>query len=175
MANNHYDAIVVGSGISGGWAAKELTEKGLKVLLLERGRNLEHIKDYTNAHKEVWDYPHRNVPTQQMKEDYPVLKRDFPLNEAQLGWWTDEQKSPYIEDKRRDWYGSYQMRGRSLLWARPSYRINKMDCEANAREGIAIGWPIRSDDRPPWYSYVAPYAGVTGTRDGLDVLPDGNL
>lgn len=107
MANNHYDAIVVGSGISGGWAAKELTEKGLKVLLLERGRNLEHIKDYTNAHKEVWDYPHRNVPTQQMKEDYPVLKRDFPLNEAQLGWWTDEQKSPYIEDKRFDWYRSW--------------------------------------------------------------------
>lgn len=175
MANNHYDAIVVGSGISGGWAAKELTEKGLKVLLLERGRNLEHIKDYTNAHKEVWDYPHRNVPTQQMKEDYPVLKRDFPLNEAQLGWWTDEQKNPYIEDKRFDWYRSYQMGGRSLLWGRHSYRFNKMDFEANAREGIAIDWPIRYEDLAPWYSYVEPFAGVSGSRDGLDVLPDGNL
>ena len=125
MANNHYDAIVVGSGISGGWAVKELTEKGLKVLMLERGRDLEHIKDHTNAHKEVWDYPHRNIPTQQMKQDYPVLKRDFPLNEAQLGWWTDEQKSPYVEDKRFDWYRSYQMGGRSLLWGRQSYRLNK--------------------------------------------------
>src|SRR5690625_4548465 len=120
MANNHYDAIVVGSGISGGWAAKELTEKGLKVLLLERGRNPEHIKDYTNAHKEVWDYQHRNLPTQNMKEDYPVLKRDFPLNEAQLAWWTDEQKITYIRDKRIDWYHSYQMCGRSLLCGRHS-------------------------------------------------------
>src|SRR5690625_295612 len=149
MANNHYDAIVVGSGISGGWAAKELTEKGLKVLLLERGRNLEHIKDYTNAHKEVWDYPHRNVPTQQMKEDYPVLKRDFPLNEAQLGWWTDEQKSPYIEDKRFDWYRSYQMGGRSLLWGRHSYRFNKMDFEANApKASLLIGQSAMKTSRP---------------------------
>src|SRR5690625_7620415 len=87
-----------------------------------------------------------------MKEDYPVLKRDFPLNEAQLGWWTDEQKSPYIEDKRFDWYRSYQMGGRSLLWGRHSYRFNKMDFEANAREGIAIDWPIRYEDLAPWRS-----------------------
>jgi len=94
MAENHYDAIVVGSGISGGWAAKELTEKGLKVLLLERGRNIEHIKDYQNAQKESWDYPHRGHRTQEMIDKHPVLKRDYPLNEQTQGMWVDEQSRP---------------------------------------------------------------------------------
>ena len=94
MASNNYDAIVVGSGISGGWAAKELTEKGLKVLMLERGKNIEHIKDYDNAHKEAWDYPHRDMPTQLMKEQYPVLKRDYPLNESTFGMWANEKDNP---------------------------------------------------------------------------------
>lgn len=173
MANNHYDAIVVGSGISGGWAAKELTEKGLKVLLLERGRNIEHIKDYTNAHKEAWDYPHRGMPTQQMKEDYPVLKRDYMLHEATLGMWANEKESPYVEDKRFDWYRGYHVGGRSLLWGRQSYRLNKMDFEANEQEGIAVDWPIRYDDLAPWYDYVERFAGISGNRDGLEVLPDG--
>lgn len=104
MANNHYDAIVVGSGISGGWAAKELAEKGLKVLMLERGRNIEHVKDYVNAHKEAWDYPHRNVPTQAMKEAHPVLRRDYPLSESTYGMWADEAECPYVETKRFDWF-----------------------------------------------------------------------
>ena len=99
-----YDAIVIGSGISGGWAAKELTEKGLKVLMLERGRDIEHIKDYVNASKDVWDFPHRDRPTQQMKTDYPVLKRDYPLNESTFGMWANEKESPYTEVKRMDWY-----------------------------------------------------------------------
>lgn len=173
MANNHYDAIVVGSGISGGWAAKELTEKGLKVLLLERGRNIEHIKDYQNAHKEAWDYPHRDRPTQQMQEDYPVLKRDFGLNESTFGMWANEKDSPYVEEKRYDWYRGYHVGGRSLLWGRHSYRLSEMDFEANAREGIAVDWPIRYQDVAPWYDYVERFAGISGNRDGLDVLPDG--
>jgi choline dehydrogenase-like flavoprotein len=173
--NNYYDAIVVGSGISGGWAAKELTEKGLKVLMLERGRNIEHIKDYPNAHKEVWDYPHRDRPTQQMKADYPVLKRDFPLNESTLGMWVNEKESPYVEDKRFDWFRGYHLGGRSLMWGRQSYRLNALDFEANAREGIAIDWPIRYDDLAPWYDYVERFAGISGNRDGLDVLPDGQF
>jgi choline dehydrogenase-like flavoprotein len=173
MTTNHYDAIVVGSGISGGWAAKELTEKGLKVLLLERGRNIEHIKDYKNAFKERWDYPHRDKPTQEMKDGYPVLKRDYALNESTLGMWANEKESPYVEDKRFDWYRGYHVGGRSLLWGRQSYRWNREDFEANQREGIAVDWPIRYDDLAPWYDYVERFAGISGNRDGLDVLPDG--
>ncbi|MAN52462.1 MULTISPECIES: GMC family oxidoreductase [unclassified Marinimicrobium] len=175
MADNHYDAIVVGSGISGGWAAKELTEKGLKVLLLERGRNIEHVKDYKNATKEVWDYPHRDKPTQEMIENYPVLSRDYPLNESTFGMWADEQKNPYIEEKRFDWYRGYHVGGRSLLWGRQSYRLAPADFEANAKEGIAIDWPIRYNDIAPWYDYVEKFAGIAGTREGLDILPDGQF
>lgn len=175
MANSqyHYDAIVVGSGISGGWAAKELTEKGLKVLLLERGRQHEHIKDYKNAFNEAWDYPHRDRPTEQMKQDFPVLKRDYPLNESTFGMWADEKENPYVEKKRFDWYRGYQMGGRSLLWGRQSYRFNALDFEANLLEGIAVDWPIRYADLAPWYDYVERFAGIAGNRDGLDVLPDG--
>ena len=173
MASNEYDAIVIGSGISGGWAAKELTEKGLKVLMLERGQNIEHIKDYKNAHKEDWDFPHRDLPTQAMKVDYPVLKRDYPLNEKTYGMWANEKENPYTEDKRFDWYRGYHVGGRSLLWGRQSYRLNKEDFEANAKEGIAVDWPIRYEDLAPWYDYVEKFAGISGNRDGLDVLPDG--
>ncbi len=175
MNDNEYDAIVVGSGISGGWAAKELTEKGLKVLLLERGRSLEHVRDYVNENKEVWEFPHRDQPTRQMKEDFPVLRRDYPLNESTMGSWADEKDSPYDEIKRFDWYRSYQVGGRSLLWGRQSYRWNRMDFEANAKEGIAIDWPIRYDDLAPWYDYVEGFAGISGSMEGLDVLPDGNF
>tara|TARA_R110002072_G_scaffold136124_3_gene278343 strand:- start:50916 stop:52601 length:1686 start_codon:yes stop_codon:yes gene_type:complete len=175
MNENEYDAIVVGSGISGGWAAKELTEKGLKVIMLERGRSLEHVKDYVNEHKEIWEFPHRDQRTREMVENYPVLRRDYPLNEQTLGSWTNEQDSPYEEIQRFDWYRSYQVGGRSLLWGRQSYRWNRMDFEANAKEGIAVDWPIRYDDLAPWYDYVEGFAGISGSKEGLDVLPDGNF
>ena len=175
MENNEYDAIVVGSGISGGWAAKELTEKGLKVLMLERGRNLEHARDYVNEHKEVWEFPHRDQRTRQMIDDFPVLRRDYPLNESTMGMWVNEKESPYEEVKRFDWYRSYQVGGRSLLWARQSYRFNRMDFEANEKEGIAVDWPIRYEDMAPWYDYVEGFAGISGSKEGLDVLPDGNF
>ncbi|MBC3765532.1 GMC oxidoreductase [Neptunicella marina] len=173
MSDNNYDAIIVGSGISGGWAAKELAEKGLKVLMLERGRNIEHIKDYVNAHKEAWDYPHRDVATQEMKVLEPVLRRDYPLNESTFGMWASHQDSPYVEKKRFDWYRGYHVGGRSLLWGRQSYRWNVEDFEANAKEGIAVDWPIRYQDLASWYDYVEKFAGISGNRDGLDVLPDG--
>ncbi|GAA0342536.1 GMC family oxidoreductase [Bowmanella denitrificans] len=175
MSVNEYDAIVVGSGISGGWAAKELCEKGLRVLMLERGQNIEHIKDYKNAHKEAWDYPHRDVPTQQMKLDYPVIRRDYPLNESTFGMWANEKDAPYIEDKRFDWFRGYHVGGRSLLWGRQSYRLNPEDFQANGKEGIAVDWPIRYEDVAPWYDYVERFAGISGNRDGLDVLPDGQF
>jgi choline dehydrogenase-like flavoprotein len=127
MADQQYDAIVVGSGISGGWAAKELTQKGLKVLMLERGRNIEHIKDYVNANKEAWDHPHRGGRTQKMIEDYPVLKRDYPLNETNLDYWAVDKESPYVETKRFDWFRGYHVGGRSLMWGRQSYRWSDLD------------------------------------------------
>jgi choline dehydrogenase-like flavoprotein len=170
-----YDAIVVGSGISGGWAAKELTEKGLRVLLLERGRNVEHIKDYVNATKAPWQYPHRGGRTRAMEEAYPVLKRDYPLNEKNLEFWASDKDSPYTEAKRFDWYRGYQVGGRSLMWGRQSYRLSDFDFAANAKEGIAIDWPIRYAEIAPWYDKVERHAGIAGSRDGLPQLPDGQF
>ena len=175
MVAGKYDAIVVGSGISGGWAAKELTEKGLTVLLLERGKNVEHVKDYVNARKAPWEYPHRGGRTVAMEEAYPVLKRDYPLNEKNLDWWASEQDSPYTEVKRFDWFRGYQVGGRSLTWGRQSYRFNELDFEANAREGIAVDWPIRYADLAPWYDYVEAHAGISGSLEGLVQLPDGKF
>jgi len=172
--NYEYDAIVIGSGISGGWAAKELTEKGLKTIMLERGRNIEHIKDYVNATKEPWDLPHRGNRTQKMINDYPVLKRDYPLNEMVLDYWVKDKECPYVEEKRFDWYRGYHVGGRSIMWGRQSYRFNKWDFEANAKEGIAVDWPIRYEDVAPWYSYAERFAGIQGSKDGLEVLPDGD-
>jgi len=175
MSDNVYDAIVIGSGISGGWAAKELCEKGLKVIMLERGRDIKHIKDYVNANKEKWEFPHRNTRTQQMIQDYPVLKRDYPLNEETAGMWANEKDCPYTETKPFSWYRGYHVGGRSLLWGRQSYRWNKWDFEANAKEKIAVDWPIRYDDLAPWYSYVEKFAGIQGSKEGLEVLPDGEF
>lgn len=172
---DNYDAIVIGSGISGGWAAKELTEKGLKVLMLERGRNIDHIKDYVTANTQTWEFPHRESRTQKMIADYPVLKRDYPLNESVLDYWVKDKESPYTEVKRFDWYRGYHVGGRSLMWGRQSYRWNKWDFEANAKEGIAVDWPIRYDDLAHWYGYVEKFAGIQGSKEGLEVLPDGEF
>lgn len=173
MSNNKYDAIVIGSGISGGWAAKELTEKGLTTLLLERGRNIGHIKDYKNSSKEAWDFPHRGQRTQQMIRDYPVLNREWLLSEIDLDFWASEKDCPYIEEKPFNWYRGYHVGGRSLMWGRQSYRLSDYDFEANAKEGIAIDWPIRYKHLAPWYSYVERFAGISGSREGLPQLPDG--
>jgi len=175
MQSTSYDAIVVGSGISGGWAAKELTEKGLRVLLLERGRNVEHIKDYVNATKAPWQYLHRGGKTVAMEEAYQVLRRDYPLNEKNLSFWVNEQESPYTEVKRFDWYRGYQVGGRSLMWGRQSYRWSDFDFEANAKEGIAVDWPIRYADLAPWYDHVEKHAGISGSIEGLPQLPDGQF
>jgi len=175
MQSTQYDAIVVGSGISGGWAAKELTEKGLRVLLLERGRNVEHIKDYVNATKAPWQYPHRGGRTKAMEEAYPVLKRDYPLNETNLEFWANEKENPYTEVKRFDWYRGYQVGGRSLMWGRQSYRLSDFDFEANARDGIAVDWPIRYRDIAPWYDHVERHAGIAGSIERLPQLPDGQF
>ena len=175
MADQTYDAIVVGSGISGGWAAKELTEKGLKVLLLERGRNIEHIKDYVSANKEAWDFPHRGRRTQQMIHDYPNLKRDYALNETNLDYWCKDSEHPYTEVKPFYWFRGYHVGGKSLMWGRQSYRWSDLDFEANLKDGHGVDWPVRYKDIEPWYSYAEKFAGISGNRDGLAVLPDGQF
>lgn len=175
MPENTYDAIVIGSGISGGWAAKELTEKGLKTIMLERGRNVEHVKDYVNATKGPWEFPHRGGRTQQMINDYPVIKRDYPLNETGLEFWVNEKESPYVETKRFDWYRGYHVGGRSITWGRQSYRWGDLSFEANAKDGVSIDWPIRYKDIAPWYSHVEKFAGINGAKEGLAQLPDGEF
>jgi choline dehydrogenase-like flavoprotein len=175
MADNTYDAIVIGSGISGGWAAKELTEKGLKVLMLERGHHIEHVKDYADSNKPAWEYPHRGGRTQKMIDEYPVLKRDYPLNERNLSFWAVDKDSPYIEKKPFGWFRGYHTGGRSLMWGRQSYRLSDIDFEANAKDGIAIDWPIRYKDIAPWYDHAETFAGISGSKEGLPQLPDGKF
>ncbi|MFN4008197.1 MAG: GMC oxidoreductase [Chitinophagaceae bacterium] len=176
MPDNYtYDAIVIGSGISGGWAAKELTEKGLKVIMLERGQNIEHVKDYVNATKAPWEIPHRGMDPVQLKKDYPVLSRDYTLYEANVDWWANEKDCPYQEVKPFNWFRGYHVGGRSLLWGRQSYRFSDLDFEANAKEGIGTDWPIRYKDIAPWYDYAETFAGISGSVEGLSQLPDGKF
>ena len=172
---NTYDAIVIGSGISGGWAAKELTEKGLKVLMLERGEDIEHVKDYVNANKDPWEFPHAGGRTQKMIEDHPVLKRDYPLNEMNMNWWASDKDCPYTEVKRFDWFRGYHVGGRSLMWGRQSYRWSDFDFEANAKDGFGVDWPIRYKDIAAWYDYAETFAGISGSKEGLPQLPDGQF
>ena len=175
MKNNHYDAIVVGSGISGGWAAKELTEKGLKVLLLERGRDIQHVKDYATSTKAPWEFPHRNKGTLSAAKEQPLLYKAGGLNESNADFWVNEKDNPYTQIKPYARTRGYQVGGRSLLWGRQSYRWSDFDYEANLREGIAVDWPIRYKDIAPWYVYVERFAGISGSIEQMPQLPDGQF
>lgn len=175
---NTYDAIVVGSGITGGWAAKELTEKGLKTLVLERGPMVRHLEDYPTAMTDPWDtkYPLGKLPPEQLKAQYPVqMRTGYAVTEYTKHFFVRDDDNPYVEDKRFDWIRGYHVGGRSLTWGRQSYRHSPQDFEANAREGIAVDWPIRYDDLAPWYDYVERFIGVSGQREGLPQLPDGQF
>ncbi|HTQ26837.1 MAG TPA: GMC family oxidoreductase [Puia sp.] len=174
-AQNSFDAIVVGSGISGGWAAKELTEKGLKVLMLERGRNFEHIKDYKSADKNPWDFEHRGRATQAQLREHPIIARTWGKTEPIMDYWANDVDCPYTEIKPFKWWRAYQLGGRSILWGRQSYRWSDFDFEANARDGIAVDWPIRYRDIAPWYDHVESFIGVSGSTEGLAQLPDGHF
>ncbi|MCB0523323.1 MAG: GMC family oxidoreductase [Saprospiraceae bacterium] len=170
-----FDAIVVGSGISGGWAAKELTEKGMKVLLLERGMDVKHVTDYKTATTKRWDFPHRGWLTQEMKANHPVQKRDYPYSEFNQDWWVNDLDCPYTEVKRFDWYRGFQVGGKSLTWGRQSYRWSPMDFESNVKDGYGVDWPIRYEEIAPWYDYVETFAGISGSLEGLPQLPDGKF
>lgn len=170
---NSFDAIVVGSGISGGWAAKELTEKGLKTLVIERGRNVEHIKDYTTASMAPWEFPHHLYNTVADREENPVQSTNY--NEATKHFFVNDKEHPYIQETPFMWVRGYQVGGRSLTWGRQSYRLSELDFEANAKDGIAVDWPIRYKDIAPWYDYVENFVGISGQCEGLPHLPDGQF
>ncbi len=170
-----YDAIVIGSGISGGWAAKELTGRGLKTIMLERGRNFEHLKDYKTAAKDPWEFEHRGVATQEQRKERPVISRNWGASEPIMDYWANEQDAPYAEVKPFNWWRSYQLGGRSILWGRQSYRWSDFDFEANLKDGWAIDWPIRYKDIAPWYDHVEKFIGVSGSTEGLAQLPDGHF
>lgn len=168
-----YDAIVVGSGISGGWAAKELTEKGLKVLMLERGRDVKHVIDYPTATLGPWELEHRGRVTTMAREEYWAnFRTGYTANEEHRHFFENDKENPYKETRRFDWIRGYHVGGRSLLWGRQTYRWNEEDFEANAKENLGTDWPIRYKDVAPWYDYVEKFVGISGSREGLDVLPD---
>lgn len=174
-AQNTYDAIVIGSGISGGWAAKELTEKGLKVLLLERGRNIEHIKDYTTAMKKPWEFEHRGRLTEEQKKTHPVQMRDYPYQEFNESFWVNDLECPYTETKRFDWYRGFHVGGKSLMWGRQSYRFSDINFEDNKKDGHGNDWPIRYKDLEKWYDYTERFTGISGQNEGWPALPDGQF
>ena len=172
----NYDAIVVGTGISGGWAAKELCEKGLKTLVLERGPMVRHIEDYPTMHNDPWDYKSGDVITQDTKKKQAKQSRTgYTTTESSKHFFVNDLKHPYNETNRFDWMRSYHVGGRSLVWGRQSYRLSDLDFEANAKDGIAVDWPIRYKDLAPWYDYVEEFIGVSGENIGLPHLPDGKF
>lgn len=175
LQSHTFDAIVIGSGISGGWAAKELCEKGLKTLVLERGRDVRHVVDYPTAQYNPWDFAHRNQLTRQMRQESPVTSRCYAFREDTEHFFVKDQEHPYIQEKPFDWIRGYQVGGKSLIWARQTQRWSKYDFEGPARDGYAVDWPIRYEDLAPWYSHVESFVGISGNRDGLDTLPDGEF
>ena len=170
-----YDAIVIGSGISGGWAAKELTEKKLKTLVLERGRDVKHIQDYPTTMKEPWEFEHRGQMPLEVQKANPIASRCYIFKEDAAHFVVKDNEHPYIQEKPFDWIRGYQTGGKSLLWARQTQRWSAFDFEGPARDGFAVEWPISYDDIAPWYSHVERFAGISGNKDGLPQLPDGEF
>lgn len=170
-----FDAIVIGSGISGGWAAKELCEKGLRTLVLERGRNVEHIKDYPTMNKAPWEFEHRGSMTKKWMNENPLITRAAGYGEDTAHFFVKDKDHPYIQEKPFDWIRGYQVGGKSLTWGRACARWSEMDFTAPARFGYAIDWPIRYKDIAPWYSHVEKFIGVCGTKENIETMPDGEF
>ncbi len=173
--DHHFDAIVIGAGMSGSFAAKEFCDKGLKTLMLERGRNVEHIKDYPTTGMMPWEFPHRGSIPADVKKENPVISRCYAYKEDAMHFFVKDTEHPYIQEKPFDWIRGYQVGGRSIMWARQVQRWSDYDFEGPARDGFAVDWPIRYKDLEKWYTYVEGFIGVSGNKDGLDMLPDGDF
>ena len=174
-ATNRFDAIVVGTGISGGWAAKELTAKGLRTLVIERGRDVKHVTDYPTANKNPWEFPHLGQVPLEIKQKSPASSGHYIFREDTLHFVVKDYEHPFVQEKPFSWMRGYQVGGRSLLWARQTQRWSDFDFEGPARDGFAVDWPIRYADIAPWYSYVEKFVGIAGNKDGLPNLPDGEF
>ncbi|OKS85566.1 GMC oxidoreductase [Mucilaginibacter polytrichastri] len=170
-----FDAIVIGSGMSGGWAAKEFTEKGLNTLMLERGRDVKHNINYPTTNMYPWEFSHRGELSYDIKQANPIISKCYAFKEDAMHFFVKDKEHPYVQDKPFDWIRGYQVGGKSLMWARQTQRWSDYDFEGPARDDFAVDWPIRYKDIAPWYSYVEKFAGISGNKDGLDSLPDGEF
>jgi choline dehydrogenase-like flavoprotein len=176
--NEPYDAIVVGSGITGGWAAKELCEKGLRTLIVERGRHVEHGKDYITEWLPPWELPHRGRGDRELyQREYPIQSKNYAFGETTRHFFVNDTEHPYLTDGEQEfrWIRGYHLGGRSLLWGRACWRWSDLDFEANLRDGHGVDWPIRYKDIAPWYSHVERFVGIAGEKLGLAHLPDGEF
>ena len=170
-----FDAIVIGSGMSGGMAAKELTGKGLKTLMLERGRDVVHLKDYPTTNMYPWEFAHHGQVAMDIQEANPIINRCYAFKEDAMHFFVKDHEHPYVQDKPFDWIRGYQVGGKSLMWARQTQRWSDFDFEGPARDGFAVDWPIRYKEIDPWYGYVEKFVGISGNRDGIAELPDGEF
>jgi choline dehydrogenase-like flavoprotein len=175
MKSNTFDTIVIGAGMSGGWAAKEFSEQGFKTLLLERGPNVEHLKDYPTTNTQPWEFKYRGRLTAKEKKENPIASRCYAFKEDAKHFFVKDDDHPYVQKKPFDWLRGYQVGGKSIMWARQVQRWSKYDFEGPKRDGFAVDWPIRYDDLEAWYTYVEKFVGVSGNNDGLDSLPDGDF
>jgi len=175
--NNRYDAIVVGSGMTGGWAAKEFTEKGLSTLVLERGRDVKHIKDYPTANMAPWEFKYRGQVTREEKEQYFIQSYKYNFDASSKHFFVNDQEHryEYPEDQPFRWFRGYQTGGRSLIWGRGAYRFSDLEFEANLKDGVGTDWPIRYMDLAPWYDYVERFIGVAGSIENIWQFPDGQF
>ncbi len=174
-SDHRYDAIVVGSGMTGGWAAKELTEKGLRTLVLERGREVKHVEDYPTAQLAPWQFEHRGLITKDERENYPIQSKKYNFDSSSKHFFVNDKKHPYVQEKPFWWFRGYQTGGRSLLWGRGAYRFSDLEFEANAKDGLGIDWPIRYRDISPWYDYIEKFIGVAGSMENIWQFPDGQF
>ena len=179
MANNidrrSFDAIVIGAGMSGGWAAKELCDKGLKTLVLDRGRDVKHPDDFTTTNMNPWEFKHRGEVPAAIREANPVVSRCYAFKEDAMQYFVRDTEHPYVQERPFDWIRGYQVGGKSIMWARQTQRWSDFDFEGPARDGFAVDWPIRHGDLAPWYAYVERFIGISGNHDGLPELPDGEF
>jgi len=170
-----YDVIVIGAGMTGGWAAKEFCENGYKTLVLERGRDVKHIKDYPTTNMKPWEFKYRGNLTREQKENNPVISKCYAFREDTTHFFVQDEEHPYVQDKPFDWIKGYQVGGRSIMWARQTQRWSDYDFEGPARDGFVVDWPIRYKDIEEWYSYVEKFVGISGNKDGIDTVPDGEF